>query len=78
MSWVWVGVIVNAPAESIAPLPITIYPNVLQGRLVDVDLPALVRELNRRSADLVARTEKRYHLSMTAPVHRRAYPYQPA
>ncbi len=49
---------------------------VQDGDLLDVDLPALLAEHNRRSAELVARTEKRYQVNMTAPVHRRAYPYQ--
>lgn len=46
------------------------------GELIGVDLPALVREHNRRSADLVQRTEKRYHIHLSDGVHRRSYPYQ--
>ncbi len=49
---------------------------VQEGQLLGVDLPALIKELNHRSAELVARTEKRYHVNMTATVHRRSYPYQ--
>lgn len=49
---------------------------VQEGQLLDLDLPALLAEQNRRSAELVERTEKRYNINMTAPVHRRAFPYQ--
>ncbi len=49
---------------------------VQDGELVGIDLPALVREHNRRSAELVRRTEQRYHINLSGVVHRRAYPYQ--
>lgn len=49
---------------------------VQEGQLLDLDLPALLAEQNHLSAELVERTEKRYNINMTAPVHRRAFPYQ--
>jgi cytosine/adenosine deaminase-related metal-dependent hydrolase len=49
---------------------------VHNGQLVGDDLPALMAEHNRRSAALIQRTEKRYHLDLTTCSHRRAYPYQ--
>ncbi|MDR3576117.1 MAG: 8-oxoguanine deaminase [Anaerolineaceae bacterium] len=49
---------------------------VQDGQLLGVDLPALIKEQNRRSAELVTRTEKRYNHIMTELVNRRAYPYQ--
>jgi cytosine/adenosine deaminase-related metal-dependent hydrolase len=49
---------------------------VQDGELVGLDLPALVREHNQHAADLIDRTEKRYHVDLTSQVHRRAYPYQ--
>ncbi len=49
---------------------------VQDGQLVGVDLPALLKEHNRRSAELIRRTEKRYGVDLTTVVHRRAYPYQ--
>jgi len=48
------------------------------GQLVDVDLAALIERQNRLAADLVRRTEKRYGVSLSTPVWRRAYPYDPA
>jgi len=47
------------------------------GQLVDVDLAALIERQNRLAADLVRRTEKRYGVSLSTPVWRRAYPYDP-
>jgi len=47
------------------------------GQLVDVDLPALIKRQNELAAALVRRTEKRYGISLTVPVWRRAYPYDP-
>ena len=48
---------------------------VLDGRLVDVDLPGLITSQNRLAAALVQRTEERYGVSLATPVWRRAYPY---
>jgi cytosine/adenosine deaminase-related metal-dependent hydrolase len=50
---------------------------VQDGQLVGVDVPALVERQNRRAADLVRRTERRYGISLREPVWRRAYPYDP-
>jgi cytosine/adenosine deaminase-related metal-dependent hydrolase len=50
---------------------------VQDGRLVDIDLPALIDRQNRLAADLVRRTEKRYGIPLQEPVWRRAYPYDP-
>ena len=48
---------------------------VLDGQLVDVDLPGLITSQNRLAAALVQRTEERYGVSLATPVWRRAYPY---
>ncbi len=48
---------------------------VARGELVGVDVPALVRQGNERAGGLVSRAEKRYGLSFTAPIWRRAYPF---
>lgn len=48
---------------------------VQDGRLVGVDLPALIQQQNKLAAALVQRTEKRYGVSLAAPVWRRAFPY---
>ena len=49
---------------------------VQDGTLLDIDLPLLVSDLNRRSKELVARVEKRYNVNMSTQIHRRSYPYQ--
>jgi len=51
---------------------------VVNGELVSVDLPALIRRGNDLSQALVRRTEKLFNVSFTHPVWRRAYPYDPA
>jgi cytosine/adenosine deaminase-related metal-dependent hydrolase len=48
---------------------------VNEGQLQGVDLRALVRRQNRLAEALVRRTERRYGVSLTAPVWRRAFPY---
>lgn len=48
---------------------------VVDGQLVDVDLPALIKEQNRIAANLVQRTEKRYGVNLSEMVWRRAFPY---
>jgi 8-oxoguanine deaminase len=48
---------------------------VQEGQLVDVDLPGLVQRQNELAANLVRRTENRYGVNISAPVWRRAYPY---
>jgi cytosine/adenosine deaminase-related metal-dependent hydrolase len=48
---------------------------VQDGRLADIDLPDLIQQQNKLAAALVQRTEKRYGLSLSAPVWRRAFPY---
>ena len=48
---------------------------VEKGHLVGEDLPALIEQANRLSLDLVRRTERRFNVSFTSPVWRRAYPY---
>ncbi|HMD87875.1 MAG TPA: amidohydrolase family protein, partial [Anaerolineaceae bacterium] len=48
---------------------------VEKGQLVGEDLPALIERANRLSLDLVRRTERRFNVSFTSPVWRRAYPY---
>lgn len=48
---------------------------VANGELLDEDLLALVQRSNELSGALVQRAEKRYNVSMTQPVWRRAYPY---
>jgi 8-oxoguanine deaminase len=48
---------------------------VAHGELIGVDLPSLIRQGNEHAAHLVSRTEKRYATSFTAPVWRRAYPF---
>jgi cytosine/adenosine deaminase-related metal-dependent hydrolase len=50
---------------------------VQDGQLVDFDLPGLVQRQNELAANLVRRTEKRYGVNISAPVWRRAYPYDP-
>jgi 8-oxoguanine deaminase len=50
---------------------------VLNGELQGIDLPALIDHHNRLSAGLVARTEKRYGITISTPPWRRAYPYDP-
>ena len=50
---------------------------VQDGHLVGVDLETLVKKQNKLAAALVDRTEKRYNVSLSAPVWRRAYPYDP-
>lgn len=49
---------------------------VQNGQLVDVDAGALTQQLNHLSKALVARVEKRYNITLTAPVWRKAYPYE--
>jgi cytosine/adenosine deaminase-related metal-dependent hydrolase len=48
---------------------------VLGGRLVDVDLTALIARQNELASRLVQRTERRYGISISKPVWRRAFPY---
>jgi cytosine/adenosine deaminase-related metal-dependent hydrolase len=48
---------------------------VVDGQLVGVDLPALIKEQNRIAANLVQRTEKRYGVNLSEMVWRRAFPY---
>jgi len=50
---------------------------VVRGQLVGVDLAPLIQRQNRLAADLVRRTERRYHVSLDYPTWRRAYPYDP-
>ncbi|MFN8453254.1 MAG: 8-oxoguanine deaminase [Anaerolineae bacterium] len=50
---------------------------VLDGQLVGVDLPELVKRQNESAAALVRRTENRYGVSLTTPMWRRAFPYDP-
>ncbi len=50
---------------------------VAGGQLVGIDLPSLIERHNRLAGALVARAEKRWGVSFTAPRWRRAYPYQP-
>jgi cytosine/adenosine deaminase-related metal-dependent hydrolase len=50
---------------------------VARGQLVDVDLATLIQRHNQLAAGLVKRTEERYGISLTHPVWRRAYPYDP-
>jgi cytosine/adenosine deaminase-related metal-dependent hydrolase len=50
---------------------------VARGELLGVDLQSLIRKQNELAANLVARVEKRYNMSVTTPVWRRAYPYDP-
>ena len=51
---------------------------VQDGRLVGVNTKDLTQRLNKLSQDLIARVEKRYHISLTSPVWRKAYPYEEA
>ena len=51
---------------------------VADGRLVGVDVPALIRQQNDRAAALVQRAEKRYGTSYTRLAWRRAFPYDDA
>jgi len=48
---------------------------VANGQLVGVDTAPLIEQGNKLGADLVRRMEKRYNTSVTAPVWRRAYPF---
>jgi len=48
---------------------------VMNGELVGVDLPALVKNGNQRAASLVSRTEKRYHTRISTGIWRRAFPF---
>jgi cytosine/adenosine deaminase-related metal-dependent hydrolase len=48
---------------------------VSNGELVGEDIPALIRSGNKLGQDLVRRTEKRFNVSLTTPVWRRAFPY---
>lgn len=50
---------------------------VAGGQLVGIDLPSLIERHNRLAGSLVARAEKRSGVSLTRPVWRRAYPYEP-
>ncbi len=49
---------------------------VQDGRLVGIDLPALIQQQNKLAAALVQRTEERYGVSLTAQAWRRAFPYE--
>ena len=51
---------------------------VQDGRLVGVNIEELIQRLNKLSQDLIARVEKRYLVSLTSPVWRKAYPYEEA
>ena len=48
---------------------------VADGRLVGVDVPALIRQQNDHAAALVRRAERRYGTSYTRLAWRRAFPY---
>ena len=50
---------------------------VQDAQLVDVDLAGLIQRQNQSAANLVRRTEKRYGVDLSAPIWRRAYPYDP-
>jgi 8-oxoguanine deaminase len=50
---------------------------VSRGELVGVDMPSLIDHHNELAAALVQRTEKRYGISVSDPVWRKAYPYDP-
>lgn len=50
---------------------------VARGELLGVDLQSLIRKQNELAVNLVARVEKRYNISVTTPVWRRAYPFDP-
>lgn len=50
---------------------------VARGELIGVDLETLIRKQNDLADKLVDRVEKRYNISVTTPVWRRAYPYDP-
>lgn len=47
---------------------------VSKGNLIGEDLPALISRANELGKELVSRTEKRFNVSLTTPVWRRAYP----
>ncbi|MHC1770638.1 MAG: 8-oxoguanine deaminase [Flexilinea sp.] len=49
---------------------------VQDGELIGVDVSGLIQKANKLAADLVHRTEKRYHISISEPFWRRAFPYQ--
>jgi 8-oxoguanine deaminase len=51
---------------------------VANGKLIGVDVQPLVKQANEHAASLVSRTEKRYNVSVTTPVWRRAYPFDDA
>ena len=48
---------------------------VSHGDLIGEDLPALIRRGNELGREMVRRTEKRFSVSLSTPVWRRAYPY---
>lgn len=48
---------------------------VANGELIGVDLPSLIQRGNELAVNLVKRTEKRFDITLTNPVWRRAYPY---
>jgi cytosine/adenosine deaminase-related metal-dependent hydrolase len=49
---------------------------VKDGCLVDLDTDVLIKQLNQLSKMLVERVEKRYQVTLTQPVWRKAYPYE--
>jgi len=51
---------------------------VSEGKLVDFDLPALIKKQNKCAEDLIERTEKRYGVTLKYPNWRRAFPYDAA
>jgi 8-oxoguanine deaminase len=51
---------------------------VADGKLVGVDVPALIRQQNEHATALVQRAEKRYGTSYTRVAWRRAFPYDHA
>ena len=51
---------------------------VANGKLIGVDVQPLVKQANAQAASLVSRTEKRYNVTLTTPVWRRAYPFDDA
>jgi 8-oxoguanine deaminase len=50
---------------------------VLNGELLGVDVPVLVDRHNTLAANLVQRTEKRYGITISEPIWRQAFPYDP-
>jgi len=48
---------------------------VAKGELIGEDLPGLIKRGNELSLELVRRTERRFNVTLTKPVWRRAYPY---